>query len=383
MKKIAVKLTDIAKDFIKNIQIVNPSVAGDISEVDVNQRKNGNIVFNNEIYKQTSVRSYWNEFAKNLFTLINRYVSRKGNNLIVENFFQNENGKVMKGIAKKIVEAQKENKEQFFNKHNIIIGDKYVFQLTDEPYSDELEKEDAEDTLQQQKDEKNKLTEKQQKQFDRLKKSLETTKNKINNALDRIVKNWDDEKWNLLKEKINQLIQNLQTKKDKLSETYTNTNPAEKLIEDTILEIEQQIEDIENDINVNLDVWGQDQEENTQKTQKENTTKQKEREYGVSEPNAREIKEEQVNNQSKEKGGVKNDGNGVKNDSETKEQEQLTASGFLTDDFKKSKQKTSYCEPFVQNKQIVISKAQFNKLDNYISSLVNIVRKNKWKIKVA
>jgi hypothetical protein len=36
MKKIAVKLTDIAKDFIKNIQIVNPSVAGDISEVDVN-----------------------------------------------------------------------------------------------------------------------------------------------------------------------------------------------------------------------------------------------------------------------------------------------------------------------------------------------------------
>lgn len=383
MKKIAVKLTDIAKDFIKNIQIVKPSVAGDISEVDVNQRKNGNIVFNNEIYKQTSVRSYWNEFAKNLFTLINRYVSRKGNNLIVANFFQNENGKVMKGIAKKIVEAQKENKEQFFNKHNIIIGDKYVFQLTDEPYSDELEKEDAEDTLQQQKEEKNKLTEKQQKQFDKLKKSLETTKNKINNALDRIVKNWDDEKWNLLKEKINQLIQNLQTKKDKLSEIYTNTNPAEELIEDTILEIEQQIEDIENDINVNLDVWGQDQKEKTQETQKEKTIKQEEQEQGVSKPNTREIKEEQVNTQSEEKGGVKSDGNGVKNDSETKEQEQLTASGFLTDDFKKSKQKTSYCEPFVQNKQIVISKAQFNKLDNYISSLVNIVRKNKWKIKVA
>lgn len=383
MKKIAVKLTDIAKDFIKNIQVVNPSVAGDISEVDVNQRKNGNIVFNNEIYKQTSVRSYWNEFAKNLFTLINRYVSRKGNNLIVANFFQNENGKVMKGIAKKLVEAQKENKEQFFNKHNIIIGDKYVFQLTDEPYSDELEKEDAEDTLQQQKDEKNKLTEKQQKQFDRLKKSLETTKNKINNAIDRIVKNWNDEKWNLLKEKINQLIQNLQTKKDKLNETYTNTIPAEELIEDTILEIEQQIEDIENDINVDLDVWEQDQEEKTQETQKKETTKQEEREQSDSEPNTREIKEEQVNTQNEEKGGVKNDGNSVKNDSETKEQEQLTASGFLTDDFKKSKQKASYCEPFVQNKQIVISKAQFNKLDNYISSLVNIVRKNKWKIKVA
>jgi hypothetical protein len=59
----------------------------------------------------------------------------------------------------------------------------------------------------------------------------------------------------LLKEKINQLIQNLQTKKDKLNETYTNTIPAEELIEDTILEIEQQIEDIENDINVDLDVW--------------------------------------------------------------------------------------------------------------------------------
>lgn len=383
MKKIAVKLTDIAKDFIKNIQIVNPSVAGDISEVDVNQRKNGNIVFNNEIYKQTSVRSYWNEFAKNLFTLINRYVSRKGNNLIVANFFQNENGKVMKGIAKKIVEAQKENKEQFFNKHDIIIGDKYVFQLTDEPYSDELEKEDAEDTLQQQKDEKNKLTEKQQKQFERLKKSLETTKNKINNALDKIVKNWNDEKWNLLKEKINQLIQNLQTKKDKLNETYTNTIPAEELIEDTILEIEQQIEDIENDINVDLDVWEQDQKEKTQETQKEETTKQEEHEQNVSEPNTREIKEEQVNTQDKEKGGVKNDENSVKNDSKTKEQEQLIASGFSTDDFKKSKQKTSYCEPFVQNKQIVISKAQFNKLDNYISSLVNIVRKNKWKIKVA
>lgn len=383
MKKIAVKLTDIAKDFIKNIQIVNPSVAGNISEVDVNQRKNGNIVFNNEIYKQTSVRSYWNEFAKNLFTLINRYVSRKGNNLIVANFFQNKNYKVMKDIVKKLVEAQKENKEQFFNKHNVIIGDKYVFQLTDEPYSDELEKEDAEDTLQQQKNEKNKLTEKQQKQFDKLKKSLETTKNKINNELERILKNWNDEKWNLLKEKINQLIQNLQTKKDKLNETYTNTIPAEELIEDTILEIEQQVEDIENDINIDLDVWGQDQEEKTQETQKEETMKQEEREQNVSELNTREVKEEQVNTQNKEKGGVKSDENSVKNDSKTKEQEQLTASGFLTDDFKKSKQKTSYCESFVQNKQIVISKTQFNKLDNYVSSLVNIVRKNKWKIKVA
>ena len=385
MKKIAVKLTDIAKDFIKNIKIVNPNVAGDISQLNVQQRKNGNIVFDNEIYKQTTLRTYWNQFAKNLMSFINKFASRLGKNDILYNFLIADNGKVMRELAKDLVKVQKENKQQFFKK-GIILGDKYVFELTDQSYTDQLEKEDANDTLAEQKQEQYKLNAKDQKKLQRLKKFVDIRKNKINKSIDKMLENWEEEKWVLLKQKIETQLQQLENKKNQLDSYFENTKPAEELIDDAVLEIQQLVEDIEDQNSVDLDVWQdqQNEEENIIEEQNNNTQENK---RDTSNQNTDQKKQDnaQENNTTRTRGNE----NSVKNDSETntveqrKDQEELTASNFVTDDFKKSKQKTNYCETFVKNKQLIISKAEFNKLDNSVSSLVNIIRKNKWKIKVA
>lgn len=390
MKKIAVKLTDIAKDFIKNIQIANPNIAGDISQIDVQQRKNGNIVFDNEIYKQTTLRTYWNQFAKNLMSFINKFTSRLGKNDILYNFLIADNGKVMRELAKDLVKVQKENKQQFFKK-GVILGDKYVFELTDQSYTDQLEKEDADDTLEEQKQEQYKLNEKDQKKLQRLKKFVDIRKNKINESIDKILENWDEEKWVLLKQKIETQLQQLENKKNQLDSYFENAKPAEELIDDAVLEIQQLVEDVEDQNNVDLDVWQDQQNKEVQNTEENVTEKQndniQENKADTSNQNADQKKQDNV--QEVNVNRTKSDENSVKNDSETntveqeKDQEELTASNFVTDDFKKSKTKTQYVESFVKNNQVVISKNQFNKLDNSVSSLVNIVRKNKWKIKVA
>ena len=390
MKKIAVKLTDIAKDFIKNIQIANPNIAGDISQIDVQQRKNGNIVFDNEIYKQTTLRTYWNQFAKNLMSFINKFTSRLGKNDILYNFLIADNGKVMRELAKDLVKVQKENKQQFFKK-GVILGDKYVFELTDQSYTDQLEKEDADDTLEEQKQEQYKLNEKDQKKLQRLKKFVDIRKNKINESIDKILENWDEEKWVLLKQKIETQLQQLENKKNQLNSYFENAKPAQELIDDAILEIQQLVEDVENQNNIDLDVW-QNQQKNEEQNTDENVTEEQnsntqENKADTSDQNADQKKQDNV--QEVNVNHFRSDENSVKNDSETntveqkKDQEELTASNFVTDDFKKSKTKTQYVESFVKNNQVVISKNQFNKLDNSVSSLVNIVRKNKWKIKVA
>ena len=390
MKKIAVKLTDIAKDFIKNIQIANPNIAGDISQIDVQQRKNGNIVFDNEIYKQTTLRTYWNQFAKNLMSFINKFTSRLGKNDILYNFLIADNGKVMRELAKDLVKVQKENKQQFFKK-GVILGDKYVFELTDQSYTDQLEKEDADDTFEEQKQERYKLNEKDQKKLQRLKKFVDIRKNKINESIDKILENWDEEKWVLLKQKIETQLQQLENKKNQLGSYFENTKPAEELIDDAVLEIQQLVEDVEDQNNVDLDVWQDQQNKEVQNTE-ENIT---EDQNNNSQENKADTSYQNVDYKKQDKlqevnvNRTRSDENGVKNDSETnvveqkKDQEELTASNFVTDDFKKSKTKTQYVESFVKNNQVVISKNQFNKLDNSVSSLVNIVRKNKWKIKVA
>ena len=390
MKKIAVKLTDIAKDFIKNIQIANPNVAGDISQIDVQQRKNGNIVFDNEIYKQTTLRTYWNQFAKNLMSFINKFTSRLGKNDILYNFLIADNSKVMRELAKDLVKVQKENKQQFFKK-GIILGDKYAFELTDQSYTDQLEKEDADDTLEEQKQEQYKLNEKDQKKLQRLKKFVDIRKNKINESIDKILENWDEEKWVLLKQKIETQLQQLENKKNQLYSYFENAKPAQELLDDAILEIQQLVEDVEDQNNVDLDVW-QNQQKNEEQNTEENVTEKQndniqENKADTSGQNADQKKQETI--QEVNVNHSRSDENSVKNDSETntveqkKDQEELTASNFVTDDFKKSKTKTQYVESFVKNNQVVISKNQFNKLDNSVSSLVNIVRKNKWKIKVA
>ena len=390
MKKIAVKLTDIAKDFIKNIQIANPNIAGDISQIDVQQRKNGNIVFDNEIYKQTTLRTYWNQFAKNLMSFINKFTSRLGKNDILYNFLIADNGKVMRELAKDLVEVQKENKQQFFKK-GVILGDKYVFELTGQSYTDQLEKEDADDTFEEQKQERYKLNEKDQKKLQRLKKFVDIRKNKINESIDKILENWDEEKWVLLKQKIETQLQQLENKKNQLDSYFENAKPAEELIDDAVLEIQQLVEDVEDQNNVDLDVWQDQQNKEVQNTEENVTEKQndniQENKADTSGQNANLKKQDNV--QEVNVNHSRSDENSVKNDSETntveqkKDQEELTASNFVTDDFKKSKTKTQYVESFVKNNQVVISKNQFNKLDNSVSSLVNIVRKNKWKIKVA
>lgn len=390
MKKIAVKLTDIAKDFIKNIQIANPNIAGDISQIDVQQRKNGNIVFDNEIYKQTTLRTYWNQFAKNLMSFINKFASRLGKNDILYNFLIADNGKVMRELAKDLVKVQKENKQQFFKK-GVILGDKYVFELTGQTYTDQLEKEDADDTLEEQKQEQYKLNEKDQKKLQRLKKFVDIRKNKINESIDKMLENWDEEKWVLLKQKIETQLQQLENKKNQLNSYFENTKPAEELIDDAVLEIQQLVEDVEDQNNVDLDVWQDQQNKEVQNTEENITEDQnnnlQENKADTSDQNADQKKQDKL--QEVNVNRTRSDENSVKSDSETnvveqkKDQEELTASNFVTDDFKKSKTKTQYVESFVKNNQVVISKNQFNKLDNSVSSLVNIVRKNKWKIKVA
>lgn len=386
MKKIAVKLTDIAQDFIKNIQIVNPSVAGNISENDVQQRKNGNIIFNNEIYKQDTVKTFWNNFAEKIILLIKKQVSRFGQNDIIYNFMMNENGKIMRNIAKDFINLEKENKEELFKKDNIIVGDKYVFTLSDESYTDEMVDQDAKDTEQEQRQEQNKLTEEEQKYFKKLEKSINITKSKIDTSLNRILKNWDEQKWQKLKEKLNNLINNLEEKKSKLNEHFFNIKPAETLLNNTIEEIKQQIEDIEYDNNVDLDVWQNEDTQEEKEQEEEKTTEQKPQKkeiqkYPSETQHKIEEQKEQSKQQTKEETTIKSDEKGIKNDSD--KEEQLIASGFLANDFKVSKQKTNYCETFVKDKQLILSKTEFNKLDNSIASLVNIVRKNKWKIKVA
>lgn len=390
MKKIAVKLTDIAKDFIKNIQIANPNVAGDISQLDVQQRKNGNIVFDNEIYQQTTLRTYWNQFAKNLMSFINKFASRLGKNDILYNFLIADNGKVMRELAKDLVKVQKENKQQFFKK-GVILGDKYVFELTDQTYTDQLEKEDADDTLEEQKQEQYKLNEKDQKKLQRLKKFVDIRKNKINKSIDKMLENWDEEKWVLLKQKIETQLQKLENKKNQLDSYFENTKPAEELIDDAVLEIQQLVEDVEDQNNVDLDVWQDQQNKEVQNTEENITEDQnnnlQENKADTSDQNVDQKKQDKLQDVNVNR--TRSDENSVKSDSETnvveqkKDQEELTASNFVTDDFKKSKTKTQYVESFVKNNQVVISKNQFNKLDNSVSSLVNIVRKHKWKIKVA
>lgn len=390
MKKIAVKLTDIAKDFIKNIQIANPNVAGDISQLDVQQRKNGNIVFDNEIYQQTTLRTYWNQFAKNLMSFINKFASRLGKNDILYNFLIADNGKVMRELAKDLVKVQKENKQQFFKK-GVILGDKYVFELTGQTYTDQLEKEDADDTLEEQKQEQYKLNEKDQKKLQRLKKFVDIRKNKINKSIDKMLENWDEEKWVLLKQKIETQLQQLENKKNQLDSYFENTKPAEELIDDAVLEIQQLVEDVEDQNNVDLDVWQDQQNKEVQNTEENITEDQnnnlQENKADTSDQNVDQKKQDKLQDVNVNR--TRSDENSVKSDSETnvveqkKDQEELTASNFVTDDFKKSKTKTQYVESFVKNNQVVISKNQFNKLDNSVSSLVNIVRKNKWKIKVA
>ena len=390
MKKIAVKLTDIAKDFIKNIQIANPNVAGDISQLDVQQRKNGNIVFDNEIYKQTTLRTYWNQFAKNLMSFINKFTSRLGKNNILYNFLIADNGKVMRELAKDLVKVQKENKQQFFKK-GVILGDKYVFELTDQTYTDQLEKEDADDTLEEQKQEQYKLDEIDQKILQKLKRFLDLRKKKINKSIDKILENWDEEKWVLLKQKIFTQLQQLENKTDQLESKFKNAKPAQELIDDTILEITQLVLDVEAQNNVDLDVWQDQQNKEVQNTEEnvneEQNNNPQENKADTNDQNADQKKQDK--SQDVNVNRTRSDENSVKNDSETnvveqkKDQEELTASNFVTDDFKKSKTKTQYVESFVKNNQVVISKNQFNKLDNSVSSLVNIVRKNKWKIKVA